>query len=245
MKNAKFFLVLLFTGFFSCEPEDPSGFVPRPQGNPIFYLSDNGITCICENVIAGDKGFIKGVEFEAVDNHLLRKRYAEGKDMSKLCTSLVTEMRNLFQYNGNFNQPIGNWDVSNVTSMLEMFSRTNFNQPIEAWDVSKVADMTKMFFGSAFNQPIGAWNVSKVTSMREMFGGGDDGGFEDYEAFFNQPIGEWDVSNVTKMDGMFGFNNNFNQDLSKWCVVKIPQIPAEFATAAWTLPKPVWGTCPD
>jgi len=38
-----------------------------------------------------------------------------------------------------FNQPIGDWDVSNVTYMRWMFeSAYAFNQPIGDWDVSNV-----------------------------------------------------------------------------------------------------------
>jgi hypothetical protein len=51
------------------------------------------------------------------------------------------------------------------------------------------------------------------------------------------------------MIGMFGNNGNsmsFNQNLSDWCVINIPSIPFNFANNSpqWTLPKPVWGTCP-
>ncbi len=46
----------------------------------------------------------------------------------------------------NFNQPIGNWDVSNVTDMYGMFFElSTFNQPIENWDVSNVTNMFRMF----------------------------------------------------------------------------------------------------
>ena len=42
----------------------------------------------------------------------------------------------------SFNQPIGNWNVSNVTNMSFMFqSAKSFNQPIGKWDVSKVTGM--------------------------------------------------------------------------------------------------------
>ena len=63
---------------------------------------------------------------------------------------------------------------------------------------------------------------------------------------FNQDISGWNVSNVTEMSGMFEGANSFNQDLSMWCVSKFPTKPAEFDTGAtnWTLPRPVWGTCP-
>jgi hypothetical protein len=48
------------------------------------------------------------------------------------------------------------------------------------------------------------------------------------------------------MNMMFNSADVFNQDLSKWCVSKIPTAPLWFSryAYAWTLPKPVWGTCP-
>ena len=40
---------------------------------------------------------------------------------------------------------------------------------------------------------------------------------------------------------------NYYQDLSKWCVSKISSVPRNFEANAtnWTLPRPVWGTCPS
>jgi hypothetical protein len=50
---------------------------------------------------------------------------------------------------------------------------------------------------------------------------------------------------VSEMDAMFA-DSPFNQDLSRWCVSKIPYKPYNFDgnTPQWVLPKPVWGTCP-
>jgi len=65
-----------------------------------------------------------------------------------------------------FNQPIGNWNVSNVTDMGNMFSYArNFNQNISTWDVSSVTEMNGMFSGTdAFNQNLSSWSVDNVTS---------------------------------------------------------------------------------
>ena len=53
-----------------------------------------------------------------------------------------------------FNQPIGNWDVSSVTTMNSMFEQaTSFNQPIGNWDVSSVAIMNSMFHGVTLSTP--------------------------------------------------------------------------------------------
>jgi surface protein len=66
-------------------------------------------------------------------------------------------------------QSIGDWDVSAVTTMQNMFYRnTAFNQPIGDWDVSVVTTMSGMLELSAFNQPIGDWDVC----VEHEFGGG-------------------------------------------------------------------------
>jgi len=102
----------------------------------------------------------------------------------------------MFRNANVFNQPIGSWNVSNVTIMRNMFAyATAFNQPIGSWDVSNVTDIYGMFvYATAFNQPIGSWNVGNVTRMSGMFFNATT---------FNQSIGYWNVSNVTTMDDMF------------------------------------------
>ena len=63
---------------------------------------------------------------------------------------------------------------------------------------------------------------------------------------FNQDISMWDVSNVVSMNNMFELATGFNQDLSQWCVPNFTSKPYAFDQEAtnWTLPRPVWGTCP-
>ena len=40
-----------------------------------------------------------------------------------------------------FNQPIGDWDVSNVTDMGNMFANAQaYNQNLSSWDVDNVTD---------------------------------------------------------------------------------------------------------
>jgi surface protein len=184
-------------------------------GSAVFFETNLG-TIKCPEAAVGDKGMVNGKEYEAVDRALLIIRRNEGADLTCVCTSLVTDMSEMFR-NSQFNQAIENWDVSNVTDMRYMFYESSFNKPIGNWDVSNVTDMSFMIGESPFNQPIGNWDVSNVTNMRFMFSG----------TSFNQPIGNWDVSNVTDMDDMFGFSS-FNQDIGNWDVSKVTSMDGMF-----------------
>jgi hypothetical protein len=50
-----------------------------------------------------------------------------------------------------------------------MFSESRFDQPIGSWDVINVTDMSLMFNNSQFNQPINNWCVPKITSEPPLF----------------------------------------------------------------------------
>ena len=140
-------------------------------------------------------------------------------DLSKLDVSKITNMENLFKHSlfndihstngiGLHDGDISNWNVSNVSTMNQMFfSAESFNQPIGNWDVSNVINMSHIFSSAiSFNQPLNNWNVSKVTNMNGIFS----------NSTFNQDIGNWDVSNVTTMEYMFYEAINFNQNIGKW-----------------------------
>ncbi len=265
-KFKNFFIALLLIQISCTSSEDN---LPEQK----IYLDSNGVTIRCENCQVRDKAVVDGIEYEVVGNELLRQRRDEGADLTKLCTSLVTNTSGLFRFY-DFNQAIGNWDVSNVTNMSFMFSLSTFNQDISNWNVENVKNMNSMFFGSeGFNQPIGKWDVKNVTDMNGMFRGcncsadgvlfnrtnkfnhplnsWDVGNvtnmlrmFEDSE--FNQPLNKWNVSNVENMFAMFR-KSSFNQNISMWCVTNFPQEPSAFSKNASLTEsnKPIWGTCPD
>ena len=49
----------------------------------------------------------------------------------------------------SFNQPLGKWDVSNVTDMSDMFAEANiFNQPLNKWKLGSHVNIENMFKGA-------------------------------------------------------------------------------------------------
>jgi surface protein len=138
-------------------------------------------------------------------------------------------MNSMFRQS-NFNQDIGSWDVSRVNNMSYMFYLNNdFNNSgsssINNWNVSNVTTFLEMFSGGTiFNQPIGNWqiNTSSAVSMDRMFDGNAG------TPQFNQPIGSWDTSMVTNMNNMFRSNTIFNQDIGTWNVGNVTTFGTNF-----------------
>lgn len=78
-------------------------------------------------------------------------------------------------------------DVSQVTSMRELFYVSPFNGGISRWDVSSVVDMGRLFAFSVFNRDVSNWDVSSVTNMTWMFAGSDFNFIEDIEKWKIDP----------------------------------------------------------
>jgi surface protein len=199
---------------------------------PVFY--ELAGTIYCPDASPGDTGLVGGVTYTAVNESVLRAMDPTLDDYTVVCTSLVTNMDELF-IGLSFNQPIGSWDTSSVTSMTGMFAFSEFNQLIGSWDTSSVTGMAGMFAFSEFNQDISGWDVSGVINMNSMFalssfnqdiGAWNTSNVEHMVGMFqgtqfNQPIGGWDTSSVLFMSDMFNGATNFNQSLNDWDVGKV------------------------
>ena len=164
-------------------------------------------------------------------------------------TSGITYMGQAFDSCINFNDNIGNWDTSNVTTFDRMFCHAgkfnNGDSPdINKWNTANVTFMRFMFGADgtvpggtymSFNQPIGNWNTSKVTNMSSMFGRNTE---------FNQNINTqevtrnnvtylaWDTLNVTDMSFMFwilGALGKFNQNIGNWNTSKVTLMNSMFS----------------
>jgi surface protein len=130
--------------------------------------------------------------------------------------------------------PIGDWCVSNIQDLSELFSvdrnhkAVNFNEDISRWDVSHAKTMRSMFAGSndastSFNQPLGDWDVSRVTDMSYMF----------HRAFtFDRTLADWDVSSAMNMSAMFYLSKSFNQPLGNWDVSSVTDMHRLFRFAS-------------
>ena len=132
-------------------------------------------------------------------------------DMSNVTTAI-----NMFSFAWGFNQPIGSWDVSNITSFLLFFSNAIlFNQDISGWDVTGATSLGSMFAGStgaiSFNQDISGWNVTGATSLASMFNNATS---------FNQNLGNWVLGNTVSLTNMFNncgmSTENYSRTLIGW-----------------------------
>jgi surface protein len=135
----------------------------------------------------------------------------------------VTNMDNMFS-SGNpglgfsFNQDIGNWNVSSVTSMLNMFYRSRFNYNLGSWNVSNVTNFGSMFssntvFNNGGSDSIKDWTIKTTgtVTMSSMFNG---------SIAFNQPL-NWNTSAVTDMSNMFNGATAFKQYIGAWNVSNV------------------------
>jgi surface protein len=123
-----------------------------------------------------------------------------GWDMSNVVGSIQSMLGTAF------NQPIGSWDVGNVSTFRALFqNNTVFNQDISNWDTSSAVSFEDLFEGaSSFTGDISNWNTTGVTIFQGVFLNNDG---------FNGSLSGWDTSSATTTNVMFQNNDAFNQDI--------------------------------
>ena len=180
------------------------------------YLSSNGVTVIAgDNAVTGTEYDLNGTSYLVVDNSTF-PTYKYSRPSTIVMTRVTSLYFTYFNPGASFNPNISSWDVSSVTNM-QYFTNdaTGFNQDLSNWDVSSVSDFSYMFAtANSFTSDLSGWDVSSGTNMQNFF-------FECWA--FNSNLSGWCVSNFTNAY----YYQNYDRE-----------------TYAWTLPKPVWGTCP-
>ena len=233
--------------------EDVSLFVDGNGNDNAVYLASNGITVKASaGAVNGDTGVLNGITYTIVDLPTLNLMLSEGGDVTKACTSFVTDMSSMFLQNIYFNQDISSWDVSSVTNMEAMFAgATLFNQDLSSWDVSNVTNSCGAFGNNSewiLPQPnfTGETRIiwlddNGITLKGCDFPGGDtytDSDGVTYTWVDNTLLrtmianGE-DVTtvittNVTDMSLLFNGNTTFNQDISSWDVSNVTNMEGMF-----------------
>ena len=163
-------------------------------------------------------------------------------NLEKWDISRINSLRLTFNNCLKFDQNIGSWDTSNVTTFVAIFSMNTAPQPegnngvfnnggspsIGNWNTSRVTNMSFAFANQTlFNQNIGSWDVSNVTDMSAMFGVflNTSTPWQTLSGSFNNGgsslIGNWDTSKVTTFNSMFIGQLAFNQNIGSWDVSRV------------------------
>jgi surface protein len=120
--------------------------------------------------------------------------------------AMVGMFTNAYEFEG---VGLENWNVSKVRDFSYMFMDSGFNRSISRWDTSNAELMVSMFAGVfAFNDDLSMWNVSRVQTMSSMFSGA--------ASFEGIGLEQWDVGNVRDFSGLFLMCSMFNGIISDW-----------------------------
>lgn len=143
-------------------------------------------------------------------------------DLNHIDVSQMTSLADVF-FRSDFNGDISLWDTSGVTSLENTFAGSQFNGDISQWDTSRVTTMAGLFQNSVFTGDLSWWNTSNVHNMDRMF----------KSSIFDGELWSWDVSRVATMNQMFEASR-FNRDISDWDLPCLESTERMFANSLFT-----------
>jgi surface protein len=130
------------------------------------------------------------------------------QDLSTWNVTGVTDMTNMFYaasaFNNDGNANINNWQTLSLQQMNQMFAYSPFNQPIGDWNVSNVRELRYVFWGnSSFNQSLENWGTQVQFCQ-------DFEGLFSFATDFNQPLSGWNVGYSTNFIKFFENKDSSN-----------------------------------
>ena len=158
------------------------------------------------------------------NTHISGGTLAEYLDASKIDTSKVKNMNNMFTNSRFTKLDLNSWDTSNVEDMSSLFFNAALTElKIDKWNTSKVKNMSHFLYQvfSLKELDISNWNTSNVEDMSEMF--------EHAYDLTKLDLNKWDVSKVKYMDSMFaGLINLEELKISNWNTSNVENMAAMF-----------------
>lgn len=149
-------------------------------------------------------------------------------DVTGWKTSTITDMSSIFSNCAYIDEIIGldTWDVSNVTSMENMFFSSCIKKiDIHNWNLKNIEDMKHMFAWcnelKEFNVD---WNLDSVNeiNMCDMFGG--------CKKIKKLDLNSWNVSKVKDMSSMFNKCEALEElNIDKWNVENVENMTLMFS----------------
>lgn len=132
------------------------------------------------------------------------EKHGPNVDLNHIDVSQVTTLVNVFK-DTPFNGDISQWNVANVESMEGLFKNCPFNGDISNWNTTSLRVATQMFMNSSFNGDISRWDTSGLIVGAAMF----------QDLKFNGDISNWNTKQLAVLSCMFQ-NSAFRGDISKW-----------------------------
>ncbi|MBQ6519901.1 MAG: BspA family leucine-rich repeat surface protein [Anaerolineaceae bacterium] len=153
-------------------------------------------------------------------------KYVKKMNLSNFDVSNVTSMNNMFLGCSSLTSlDLNSWDTSSLTNMSSLFnlcsSLTDLN--MNGWNTSAVTTTNNMFNGcrSLTSLDLSDWNMSSVTDMRGMF--------YHCTSLTDLDLGGWNTSNVTNMMYMFTECSSLkNLNVNGWNTDKVTDMGGMF-----------------